>query len=205
MISTPGLFPLDCLYLRPRVTTTPSRNSQTLARPSVVFSTAAFWPPPSSFPFSPVCSTTSSRGLTTKVSLAVLRPLPSSNSLAAAACLLFSSERLVKIYLGHLARLSEDTGDLRGLAGILVALTINCRRLNNSLEQGMAKILRWTLRGGRTTSNKQLIMAFMAELNRRMELQEVSPDTVCEMGVFITTEFIKKKGWDQSISTEISS
>ena len=113
----------------------------------------------------------------------------------------------MKIYLGHLARLGDDTGDLRGLAGILVALTINCRRLNNSLEQGVAKILSWTLslpRSG-TTTKQQLILAFMAELNRRLELQEVGPDTVFELGVFITTELIKKKGWDQSGSTGISS
>ena len=104
----------------------------------------------------------------------------------------------MKIYLGHLSRLGEDTGDLRRLAEILVALTITCRRLNNTLEQGMAKILRWVLSVPRrgTTSNRQVIMAFMAELNRRMELQEVDPNTVCEMGVFITTELIKKKGWD---------
>ena len=104
----------------------------------------------------------------------------------------------MKIYLGHLSRLGEDTGDLRRLAEILVALTITCRRLNNTLEQGMAKILRWVLSLPRrgTTSNRQVIMAFMAELNRRMELQEVDPNTVCEMGVFITTELIKKKGWE---------
>ena len=109
----------------------------------------------------------------------------------------------MKIYLGHLSRLGEDTGDLRRLAGILVALTITCRRLSNTLEQGMAKILRWVLsvpRRGNIT-NRQVIMAFMAELNRRMELQEVDPNTVCEMGVFITTELIKKKGWDQGVST----
>ena len=104
----------------------------------------------------------------------------------------------MKIYLGHLSRLGEDTGDLRRLAEILVALTITCRRLNNTLEQGMAKILRWVLSVPRrgTTSNRQVIMAFMAELNRRMELQEVDPNTVCEMGVFITTELIKKRGWE---------
>ena len=115
----------------------------------------------------------------------------------------------MKLYLSHLSRLGDDTGDLRRLAGILVALTINCRRLNNSLEQGVAKILSWTLglprRGIRITTKQQLILAFMAELNRRMELQEVGPDTVFELGVFITTELIKKKGWDQSGSTEISS
>ena len=54
-------------------------------------------------------------------------------------------------------------------------------------------------------NNKQLIVAFMAEFKRRMELQEVTPSTVCEMGVFITTELIKKKGWDQRVSTEESS
>ena len=145
--------------------------------------------------------------MTTKVSVIVLRPVLSSNSVAAAACLLFSSEKLVKIYLGHLSQLSDETRDLRKLAEILVSLSITCRRLNNSLEQGMVKILRsvFTLPRRADPNNKQLIVAFMAEFKRRMELQEVTPSTVCEMGVFITTELIKKKGWDQRVSTEESS
>ena len=109
----------------------------------------------------------------------------------------------MKIYLGHLSRSSDDTGDLWRLAEILVSLTITCRRLNNSLEQGMARILRWffTLQRKNIT-NRQLIVAFMAELNRRMGLQEVDPSTVCELGIFITTELIKKKGWDQPTSSQ---
>ena len=68
----------------------------------------------------------------------------------------------------------------------------------------MVKILRWVLKLPRRgdPNNNQLIAAFMAELHRRMELQEVSPITVCEMGIFITTELIKKTGWDQPVSTE---
>ena len=110
----------------------------------------------------------------------------------------------MKIYLGHLSRLGEDTGDLRRLAEILVALTINCRRLNNSLEQGMVKILRWVFGVPRRADpdNNKLIAAFMAELNRRMGLQEVEPSTVCELGIFITTELIKKKCWDQPTSSQ---
>ena len=140
--------------------------------------------------------------------LAFLPPLPSLNSLAVAACLLFSSEKLVKIYLGHLARLGEDSGDLRRLAGVLVALIVTCRRLNNSLEQGMAKILRWVLnlpRRETTITNLQLIEAIMTEFNRRLQLREVDPNTVCELGVFITNELLKKKDWDQGVSTEIGS
>ena len=107
----------------------------------------------------------------------------------------------MQIYLEHRSRLSDDTGDLRKLAEILVSLSITCRKLNNSLAQGMARILRWffTLQRKNIT-NQQLIVAFMAELKRRMDLQEVDPSTVCEMGVFITTDLIKKKGWDQSQS-----
>ena len=107
------------------------------------------------------------------------------------------------MYLGQLCLHAQLTGDFHRLAEILVSLTVTCRRLNNTLEQGMAKILRWVLSLPRrgTTTSRQVIMAFMAELNRRMELQEVDPNTVCEMGVFITTELIKKKGWDQGVST----
>ena len=108
-------------------------------------------------------------------------------------------------YLQHLSRLTEDTGDLQRLSEILVSLSITCRKLNNSLEQGMVTILRWVFTlPRRSITNQQLIVAFMSELHRRMGLQEVDPNTVCELGIFITTELIKKKGWNQS-ATEDSS
>ena len=73
----------------------------------------------------------------------------------------------MKIYLGHLSRRSEETGDLRRLSEILVSLTLTCRRLNNSLEQGMTKILRYVFTlPRRVLTNQQLIVAIMAELNR---------------------------------------
>ena len=110
---------------------------------------------------------------------------------------------MVKIYLEHLNRLSEVTGDIRKLSEILVSLSITCRKLNNSLEQGMAAILRWVFTlPRRVITNQQLIVAFMSELHRRMGLQEVDPNTVCELGIFITTELIKKKGWNQSTTED---
>ena len=112
----------------------------------------------------------------------------------------------MKIYLENLSRLCDNSGDLQRLGRILVALTLNSRRLNNSLEEGTANILRWTFsltrRRNTTTTTRQLVRAFMAELNRRLELSEVYPDTVYELGIFISTELLQKKGWDQGVTTE---
>ena len=68
----------------------------------------------------------------------------------------------------------------------------------------MTKILRWVLSLPRRAdpNNNKLIAAFMTELNRRLGLQEVEPSTVCELGIFITNELIKKKGWDQPASSQ---
>ena len=106
-----------------------------------------------------------------------------------AACLLFSSEKLVKLHLSHLA-----IQDFKELAILMVSMTVTCERLSNTLDQGVSKILRFafSLLGG----VRQLRLAFLAELRRRMWLNEVTPATITQLGVFATMELIKKEGWD---------
>ena len=77
----------------------------------------------------------------------------------------------------------------------MVSMTVTCERLSNTLDQGVSKILRFafSLLGG----VRQLRLAFLAELRRRMWLNEVTPTTITQLGIFATTELIKKEGWDQ--------
>ena len=122
-----------------------------------------------------------------------LLPHPTSNVPFAAACLLFSCERLVKIYISHLSKQSDLTGDFQKLAELLVSLTITCGRLNNSLDKGMENVLHFGVRLSRIgDNNKTLKLAYMAELRRRMELEEVSSNTISQLGVFATMEIINK-------------
>ena len=80
------------------------------------------------------------------------------------------------------------------MAVLMVSLTVTCDRLSNTLEQGVSRILRFafSLLGG----VPRLRLAFLAELRRRMWLNEVTPATITQLGIFATTELIKKEGWD---------
>ena len=81
------------------------------------------------------------------------------------------------------------------MAVLMVSLTVTCDRLSNTLEQGVSRILRFafSLLGGAP----QLRLAFLAELRRRMWLNEVTPATITQLGIFATMELIEKEGWDQ--------
>ena len=120
----------------------------------------------------------------------------SSQSLFSAACLLFSCERLVKIYLNHLTVQESQTGDYRHLAKVLVSLTVTADRLENTLDQGMERILRFAFNVPGEGNRTKLFMAFIKELRRRMELEEVSVETICQLGVFVTFEVIEKEFFD---------
>ena len=132
--------------------------------------------------------------LTTRVSSGKI-PLSSPLTFSClAACLLFSSEKLVKLHLRHLALRAGQSGDFKEMAVLMVSLTVTCDRLGNTLEQGVSRILRFafSLLGG----VPQLRLAFLAELRRRMWLNEVTPTTITQLGIFATNEVIKKEGWD---------
>ena len=97
-----------------------------------------------------------------------------------AACLLFSTRKLTKIYVNHLA-VQEN---YLQLATVLVSLTVTCDRIENTLDQGLEKILRFAFSIPGKDNRTRLLKAFMKELRRRMELEEVSVDTISQLGVF---------------------
>ena len=90
----------------------------------------------------------------------------------------------------------NQTGDYRHLAKVLVALTVTADRLENTLDQGMERILRFAFNVPGEDNRTRLFMAFIKELRRRMELEEVSIETICQLGVFVTFEVIEKEFFD---------
>ena len=103
------------------------------------------------------------------------------------------SEKLVKLYLRYLSLRAGQSGDFKEMAVLMARLVVRCQRLG----QGMSRVLQFlrfafSLLGG----VRQLRLAFLAELRRRMWLNEVTPATITQLGVFATMELIKKEGWD---------
>ena len=97
------------------------------------------------------------------------------------------------MYLTRLSDRCSIAGDFKALAEILVSLTVTCRRLNNSLDQGMENILQFIFEFSESRdSDKMLIVAYMVELRRRLELNDVSPATISELGAFATNQILKK-------------
>ena len=124
--------------------------------------------------------------------------------LCSAACLLFSCEKLAKLYLSRLSDRCSIAGDFKALAEILVSLTVTTERLNNSLDQGVGKILRFMFgqqRSGQST--KPLIRTYIKELRRRMVIGEVSSSTISQLGIYATNDIIQMEGWDEDSSDEI--
>ena len=86
----------------------------------------------------------------------------------------------------------------------MVSLTVTTERLNNSLDQGVGKILRFMFgqqRSGQST--KPLIRTYIKELRRRMVIGEVSSSTISQLGIYATNDIIQMEGWDEDSSDEI--
>lgn len=99
-----------------------------------------------------------------------------------AACLLFSCEKLVKLYL---SRVVNKEG-VEKFAQLLVSLIVVCGRLSNHLNQGLDKILDWAIK----LPDYELLENFCEELWRvfssRIQLENLSADTVTQFGSFVT-------------------
>ena len=65
-----------------------------------------------------------------------------------------------------------------------VGAGVTCDRIENTLDQGLEKILRFALNIPGKDNRTRLLKAFLKELRRRMELEEVSVDTISQLGVF---------------------
>ena len=100
-----------------------------------------------------------------------------------AACLLFSCEKLVKLYLAYVAQKEEG---VKRFAQLLVALVTVCGKLSNHLNQGLDKILEWAMKLPDFELMETFAEELWAEFTARINTDNLSPDTISQFGVFIT-------------------
>ena len=106
-----------------------------------------------------------------------------------AACLLFSSEAVVKHYLLKLARsemVKTPLTPLRRVAETLVALIVVCDGLGNGLNQGLANILDFAFTVIPETNEEKsaLINEFWREFGGSLE-DDLSPEVLVQLGVHL--------------------
>jgi len=99
-----------------------------------------------------------------------------------AACLLFSCEKLVKLYL---SRVVNKEG-VEKFAQLLVSLVIVCGRLSNHLNQGLDKILDWALKLPDFEHLEKFCEYLWSHFGSRMLEENLSADTVSQFGSFVT-------------------
>ena len=88
-----------------------------------------------------------------------------------AACLLFSCEAVVKLYLSEL----HDIG-FHSNSCMLAALVIVCGRLSNDIDNGLSNILTWSFQSGDVAKRSRIIEHFWKELVDRIEDGDVEED-----------------------------
>lgn len=99
-----------------------------------------------------------------------------------AACLLFSCEPVVKLYLTSLKKKKE--GSIR-VAHLLVSMVIVCGRLSNNLDGGMGNVLSWSFGSGNAAIRSRIIEEFWKEFVARSEDEDVLEDSLIQVGVFV--------------------
>ena len=99
-----------------------------------------------------------------------------------AACLLFSCEAIVKLYLSKL--LEQDTG-YHSSSCMLAALVIVCGRLSNDIDNGLSNILTWSFQYEDVTKRCRIIEQFWKELVDRIEDGDVEEDSLIQVGAFV--------------------
>jgi len=110
-----------------------------------------------------------------------------------AACLLFSSEAVVKHFLEGLANL-EDQTPMQQVAEVLVALILACEALSNSLNVGILSIIDFTFNTlpQSEKQRKALINLFWSQLVHRLEFDDhhinqgvLGLDVMVELGLHL--------------------
>jgi len=101
-----------------------------------------------------------------------------------AACLLFSCEDVVKMYLRDLTR---RKGGIVKLSHMLAAMLAVCGRLSNDLNQNprLCSILDWSftiLEGG---TRMKMIAEFWKEVAEKMEEGDIVEEILVQLGVFV--------------------
>ena len=101
-----------------------------------------------------------------------------------AACLLFSCEGVVKLFLADFTR--KEDGILK-LSQMLVAMIAVCGRLNNDLNQGLSKILNWNFALFGKRDRRKLIAEFWKEATERLEEGDITEDILVQLGVLVSS------------------
>ena len=107
-----------------------------------------------------------------------------------AACLLFSCEKLVKVYLSYV--IYQGKG-MKRYAHLLAALVSVCGRMSNNLNQGLDKILHWAVRLPDYEEMELFVERFWAEFGARLREGSIPVDTIAQLGTFVTLEAVKVK------------
>ena len=99
-----------------------------------------------------------------------------------AACLLFSCEAVVKLFLTNLVRCA---GGFFVLSQMLVAMIAVCGRLGNQLSQGLSKIVEWSFTLLEGLERKKMISEFWKEVGERLEEGDIDEDILIELAVLV--------------------
>ena len=99
-----------------------------------------------------------------------------------AACLLFSCEAVVKLFLADMTR---RQGGIVKLAHMLVAMLAVCDRLSNDLNQGLSKILVWSFTLLEKRDRKMMIAEFWKEMGERLEEGDTGENILVQLGVLV--------------------
>ena len=101
-----------------------------------------------------------------------------------AACLLFSCEGVVKLFL---ADLTKRVDGILKLSSMLVAMIAVCGRLNNDLNQGLSNILNWSFASLGKRDRRKLIAEFWKEVTERLEEGDITEDILVQLGVLVSS------------------
>ena len=105
-----------------------------------------------------------------------------------AACLLFSCEKLVKIYLAYIVNQGHG---MKRFATLLVALLSVCGRMSNNLNQGLDKILQWAIMLPDYEEMDLFVDQFWSEFGVRLREDSIPVDIITQFGIFVTLEAVK--------------
>ena len=118
-----------------------------------------------------------------------------------AACLLFSCEKLVKIYLAYIVNQGHG---MKRFATLLVALLSVCGRMSNNLNQGLDMILQWAIMLPDYEEMDLFVDEFWCEFGVRLREDSIPVDIITQFGIFVTLEAVKaSKGAASQVNMEI--
>ena len=105
-----------------------------------------------------------------------------------AACLLFSCEKLVKIYLAYIVNQGQG---MSRFAKLLMALLVICGRMSNTLNQGLDRILEWAIMLPDYEEMGLFVDEFWSEFGVRLREDSIPVDIMTQFGIFVTLEAVK--------------